>query len=391
MLITAAGHPEQRDRHAQRQRPAPQVGLEARSTVAAPTRANGTSASPARRCGGPSSSPARSARRRCGRGGRSPATAARRRRGRAGRGRCRCRRSPASSPAARRPTAMPAAIDRAVIRVRRATAGSAAGRASPARQTLAPAGRSSVGRGPNHGRVGGCSPRSWRRSRTTVRRSCIVTAKRSCDTRSPRRTSGSTRRSAGERDGDDAEGDDDGDADDVDGVDGASPTGRSCRSSRPARGCDRRWRSPGRPSTTRASPVASQRGTCRTWTITATATNSAPIAARAMPALAAHASLEPGSRRDASCPAMTPTSSAGERHRAQPLHDRSGQDLAARHRRQQEVADVGRFDRDRAAVAAAAQAEGDRQRRAGADDGRAVRRGGRRSATPSPGRRRRAR
>ncbi len=60
--------------------------------------------------------------------------------------------------------------------------------------------------------------------------------------------------------------------------------------------------------TSKASPVASQRGRWSTWTITATATNNAPIAASAMPALAAHASPEPGSRRDASCPPMTPAS-----------------------------------------------------------------------------------
>jgi hypothetical protein len=61
-------------------------------------------------------------------------------------------------------------------------------------------------------------------------------------------------------------------------------------------------------STTRASAVASQRGRWSTWTTTATATNSAPIAASAMPPLAAHASLEPGRRRAARCPATAPAS-----------------------------------------------------------------------------------
>ena len=332
------------------------------ATVAAPRRANGTSGD-GRRGEVVGEHPARvdAARRRCGRGGRSPATAARRRRDRAGTGRRRRRRAPASCRASTATAATPAAIastrhphepgDR--VAQQAAPAAAPHGRGRPMHAVAPPSAR-------RHGRLRGRSPRSWRRSSTTVRRSCIVTAKCSWDTRSARRTSGSTRSRPATSDGDDGQrrrrrrrrrGRP---------APGASPTGRGCRSSRPARGTTPATaRGLGGEHDERRAPWPASAAGAATWASTATATNAAPVAAPATAPLAAHATAEPGSRRAASWPAMPPTSGAAEGHRAQPLDDRAGEHVAARDGRQQEVADVRRLDRDRPAVAAAAQAEGD--------------------------------
>ncbi len=135
----------------------------------------------------------------------------------------------------------------------------------------------------------------------------MVTAKRSCVTRSPRRTSGSTRSRPASRTA-------------------MIPSTTTMAIPMMSTACTRRphraklpMASPGpgilpamaKPwaiSTSRASPVASQRGRWRTWTMMATATNRAPVAAAATPAAAAHAAPDPGRRRAASWPATTPMS-----------------------------------------------------------------------------------
>ena len=164
-----------------------------------------------------------------------------------------------------------------------------------------------------------------------MRRSCIVTAKRSCDTRSARRTRASTRSRPDTTTAT---------------IDSTSATAMPTRSTGSWRMPHRATlpivsNGPGNPpamaapwaaSTTTAMPVASQRGTRQTWTSTATATNSAPVAAPASgrtgrPGLggagqAAGGELagDPGDER------------AGEDDRPQALHDRPGQDVASRAR-----------------------------------------------------------
>ena len=58
--------------------------------------------------------------------------------------------------------------------------------------------------------------------------------------------------------------------------------------------------------------MAAQRGTPIAWVTTATATNANPVSAAAAPPLAAHAAADPGSRRDASCPAIAPVTAAAK-------------------------------------------------------------------------------
>ena len=112
---------------------------------------------------------------------------------------------------------------------------------------------------------------------------------------------------------------------------------------------------------TRAAPtaVATQRGTRgrgRSWRWRRRpGRSSAPVAAP----LAVHAAVEPGSRRAASWPAMPPASAPANAIDAEPLGDRPEQDVAPGHGRHHQVASVACFQRDRPAVAAAAQAEGD--------------------------------
>ena len=139
-----------------------------------------------------------------------------------------------------------------------------------------------------------------------------------------------------------------------------------------ARGSGRRWRSPGRRARAARTRSPASAAGAATWVMTATATNSAPIAAPATAPLAAHASPEPGQPARRQLAGDRRRRAPGEGHRPQPLHDRPGEDLAARDGGQQEVAHVRRLDRDRAAVAAAAQPEGDGERGAGADDRRSV-------------------
>ena len=79
---------------------------------------------------------------------------------------------------------------------------------------------------------------------------------------------------------------------------------------------------------------------------------------RRRPPLAAHAAAEPGRRRAASCPAIAPVTVAGEGDGTHALADRSQQHVAPRDRGEHQVAGVAALQRDRTAVAPAAQPEG---------------------------------
>ena len=96
------------------------------------------------------------------------------------------------------------------------------------------------------------------------------------------------------------------------------------------------------------------------------------MSAAAAAPLAAHAAAEPGSRRDASWPAIAPVTRGGEGDGAHALADRAQQHLAAGDRGEHQVAGVAGLQRDRPAVAAAAQAEGDGGDGDEPDDGGAV-------------------
>ena len=237
-----------------------------------------------------------------------------------------------------------------------------------------------------HGEVRGRSPRSWRRSRTTVRRSCTVTAKRSCDTRSARRVSCSSRRRSASSSASAATIEDGGDGEQVDRVGAHAPHRQAAEpvaGSRPAPRDRRRLGGEQHGGERRGDPARECRGHERRRRRRRRRGRRAPRQPR----------TGGPRRRRAGQPARgelsgdRPDHRAGERHRPHPLADRAQQHLAARDRGEQQVAGIAALQRDRPAVAATAQPDGDGGDGDEADHRGSARRRPRRAGSPSPARR----
>ena len=152
----------------------------------------------------------------------------------------------------------------------------------------------------------------------------------------------------------------------------ACPTAPSCRVRSPARSS--LWSPPGSgpPRRSRRARWPPSGAPAARASSTAVTTNSRPISAPVAAAAGGPRRRRSGQPSRRQLTGDAPHDQAGEGQGAAALHDRRQQHGSARHRSRHQMAHVAGLERDRPAVAAAAQAEGERRHGEQPDDGRAA-------------------